>query len=316
MEIVCGGEATVLELVEPGRRPIEEPKKCPSCEAPTTRTLRGKEGACTYCTNPKCAAAVFAKLDCWIGSSKKGVGILDIGDAMIKSLWDNGMLSDPADLYTLTAEQIKNVQIGKGVRIGTSRAEKVVANVQGKKKLALHTFLGSLGIELLGRRRVVLLKGTAGGKLDRLEQWLDLDNLRTLEMPGYGDAIRAAVVQGIEDNLPLINKLLANGVQIDYSADEVEADKPTEPTGDKPFAGLSFCFTGTRDGEDEVAAMGGTLKSGVSKGLDFLVQKDATSSSNKTKKAEELGTQVIGIEYLRRAIKGEVILKKATPVQV
>lgn len=308
MEIVCNGETITLELVEQGRIPIVEPKTCPSCDAPTTRTLRGKEGACTYCSNPKCAAAVFAKLDCWIGSSKKGVGILDIGDSMIKALWDNGMLSDPADLYTLTVDGIKNVSIGKGVRIGTSRAEKVVANIQAKKKLTLSTFLGSLGIELLGRRRVTLLQEAAGGQLDRLEDWMDVEKLKTIQIPGYGDTIRAAVVQGIEENLDLIKKLLANGVEIDGGA--VEAGAGGEMAGDKPFAGLSFCFTGTRDGLDEVTARGGIIKSGVSKGLDFLVQLDSLSKSNKTKKAEEYGTTIISLAFLKQAIADGSDLRK------
>lgn len=322
VEVVLAGDIIpkIIRKVKDGvnRTPIVEPSVCPSCAAPTTRTLRGKEGACTYCTSPRCAAAVFAKLDCWIGTSKKGVGILDIGDSMIKALWDNGSLADPADLYTLTVDGLKNVQIGKGVRIGLSRAEKVVANIQSKKNLTLSVFLGSLGIELLGRRRVVLLQEAAAGQLDRLEDWMDIDKLKTIQLAGYGDSIRAAVVQGMEENLELIKKLLANGVSVNrgvsdafVEAADIEANTPIT-VGNKPFAGLSFCFTGTREGEDEVIALGGITKSGISKGLDYLVQKDATSQSNKTKKAEQYGTQIIGVDYLQKAIAGEVVLQKAS----
>ena len=58
----------------------------------------------------------------------------------------------------------------------------------------------------------------------------------------------------------------------------------------------------------DVERLGGIQKSGISKGLTFLVQKDATSASNKTKKADEYGVKVISIDYLRRAIAGEVTL--------
>ncbi len=298
-----------------GRQPILEPLTCPSCSAPTTRALRGNEGACTYCTNPACPAAAFAKLDCWIGSSKKGVGILDIGGGMIKALWANKMLADPADLYTLTAADIKDVVLGKGARIGLSRAEKIVANINGKRKLPLHTFLGSLGIELLGRRRVQILREAAAGQLDRLEDWLDTAKLATIQIPGFGDAVRAAVVQGIEDNRVLIQKLLANGVTVaggTQTAPNVEATENGALAAPPAqlFAGLSFCLTGTRAYQDEIVQMGGTLKSGVSKGLDFLVQLDATSKSNKTLKAEEYGTQIISVDYLKQALDGQVILRK------
>lgn len=324
VEVVLAGDIIpkVTRVVKPGahRVPIQEPTECPACKSPTTRLMRGKEGACTYCSNPKCTAAVFAKLDQWIGTSKKGVGILDIGDSMIKALWENGMLADPADLYTLTVDGLKNVQIGKGVRIGTSRAEKIVKNIAAKKKLALHTFLGSLGIDLLGRRRVVLLREAAGGRLDRLENWLDTAAFKDLEIPGLGDTIRESVIKGIEENKPLITKLLANGVEIDYGVTAsvstdgeqpellVEGQEVTAKPPLRPFAGFSFCFTGTRDGVDEVAKLGGVVKSGVSKGLTFLVQKDAESKSNKTQKAEEYGTKIISAAFLKRAINGEVTL--------
>jgi DNA ligase (NAD+) len=298
----------------PDRKPIIEPANCPACDAVTTRTLRGKEGACTYCTNVKCSAAVFAKLDCWIGGSKKGVGILDIGDTMIQALWDNKMLSDPSDLYLLTVDALKDVSIGKGIRIGRSRAEKIVANIAAKKKLALHTFLGSLGIELLGRRRVTILREAANGQLDNLSDWMDIEKLKTIQLPGFGDAIRAAVVQGIEDNLELIKKLVANGVVVDVVEEVPQTEATAAPVGDKPFAGLSFCMTGTRAYQDEIVKLGGTLKSGISKGLDYLVQADATSRSNKTQKAESYGTQIIGVDYLKKAIDGLVVLQKAVPV--
>lgn len=313
VEVVLAGDIIpkVIRKVKDGinRVPIVEPTNCPACNAPTTRTLRGKEGAVTYCSNPNCSAAVFAKLHAWIGSSKKGVGILDIGDTMIQALWDKGLLNDPSDLYKLTADAISEIKLGVG-RIGKSRAAKVVANIQAKKVLPLHIFLGSLGIELLGRRRVQILKAAAGGKLDTLDQWLDTSTFSKLEIDGLGDTIRSAIIAGMELNRDLIAKLLANGVTV---ADDAPPPPPpiNEATGETnvswAFAGRSFCWTGTRELVDEVVAAGGVSKSGISRGLDFLVQKDALSQSVKTQKAEALGTKIISIDYLRRMLNGTVL---------
>lgn len=315
VSVVLSGDIIpkLTEVVKRGenRVPIVEPKTCPSCSSPTTRSLRGKDGACTYCTNPACEAAAYAKVDCWIGSSKKGTGILDIGDSIIKALWDQKLLRDPADLYTLTADAIKNISMGKGIRIGQSRADKIIANIDTKRKLPLEVFLGSLGIELLGRRRVILLRDNANGQLDRLEDWLDTAKLATINIPAFGEAIRTAVIQGIEDNRELINKLLANGVSVVADcAGAISGASDTSTPAEKPFAGLSFCWTGTRELIDEVAKLGGEVKNGISKGLTFLVQKDATSQSKKTQKAEEYGTRVISIDYLRKAVAGQVQLSK------
>lgn len=63
--------------------------------------------------------------------------------------------------------------------------------------------------------------------------------------------------------------------------------------------GKSFCFTGklenmTRaEAQDMVANKGGVSKSGVSKGLDYLVNNDNESQSKKNIKAKELGTKII-----------------------
>lgn len=293
--------------VSPGssRVSIPEPDVCPSCGSKTSRELRGKTGAVLYCTNPsECPAAKLAKVDHWIGSSKKGVGILGIGDTTLQALVDLGLVTDPADLYTLTVDKIKDVQLSGGVRVGESRAQMIVDNIQAKRELPLHVFLGSLGIELLGRRRVQVLCKAAGGRLDSLGDWLDVEKLRSIQLEGFGDAIREAVVTGIQANAGLIEKLLANGVFV--KGEKVVEVAKTD--GGSPFAGMSFCFTGTRDGVEDVERLGGTIKSGVSKGLTFLVQKDALSQSNKTKKADEYGTRVISVDYLRRAIAGEVSL--------
>lgn len=333
VEVVLAGDIIpkIIRCVNqsPTRTPILEPMSCPECGSNTSRLCRGKPGAVTYCSNVRCSAAVFAKLDHWIGTSKKGVGILDIGDTMIKALWKQGILSDPADLYLLTVDQLKDVVLEKGGKIGQSRAAKIVTNIAAKKHLSLSMFLGSLGIDLLGRRRVDILREAAKGQLDKLDDWLDLNKLRTIQLPGFGDTIRSSVVSGIEENTPLINKMLANGVTVGVKEVElVDNPTPVDAVGgmriaedvasisalDKPFAGLSFCFTGTRENIGDVERLGGIIKSGISKGLDFLVQLDPMSASNKTKKAEEYGTQIISLDYLRRAIRGEVTLAKAVVV--
>lgn len=312
VEVILAGDIIpkIVRVVKKGqnRQSIVEPTHCPVCNSPASRVCRDKIGAVTYCSNAQCVAAVFAKLDHWIGGSKRGVGILDIGDTMIKALWETKQLSDPADLYTLTSDSIKDVVLAKGGKIGKARADKIIANITAKKHLPLHTFLGSLGIELLGRRRVQLLRDAAGGQLDALTDWLDLEKLRTIQLPGFGDSIRAAVIAGIEENLPLINKLLANGVTVG------EMEKPAEKftksadsngsVAGKLFAGKSFCWTGTRELLMEVEQMGGTIKSGISKGLNYLVQKDPLSTSVKTAKAEALGVQIIGIDFLKEVVAG------------
>jgi DNA ligase (NAD+) len=287
---------------------IEEPKKCPSCGSPTTRKHRGKDGAVTYCSNIDCESSKLAKIDHWIGTSKTGVGIMGIGDGVLAALWDSGLVRDPADLYLLTVESIKDLDIDGKIRIGLSRAKTIIDNIAGKKSLDLPTFFGSLGIDLLGRRRVKLLMEEAKGRLDTIEQWLDEVNVHSLDIQGLGDAVKTSIIDGIRRNRRLINKLIANGVLVHGKTHIEGAAVKKDEDSSLLFTGLSFCLTGTRAYIKDIERLGGEIKSGVTKGLSFLVQADPLSVSSKTQKAESYGIPIISIEYLKEAIDGKVSL--------
>jgi DNA ligase (NAD+) len=309
VEVILAGDIIpkVIRVVKKGanRQPITEPARCPACGEVTTRDLRGEKGAVTFCSQrSQCPPAKMGKIDHWIGTQKKGVGILGIGDTILKTLWDEQIIEDAADLYTMTIIQIQDLEMDGGVRIGESRASKIIQETIDKSTMSLSTFLGSLGINLLGRRRVQQLQEAANGELDTLTQWLDLEKWKTIKIPGLGTAIRESIIDGLTENSALIDKLISNGVKIEYPK------KPdVDANADLPFSGMSFCLTGTRAFQDEIVELGGVLKSGVSKTLTFLVQKDPLSTSNKTRKAESYGVKVIGIDYLEKAVKGEVTLE-------
>lgn len=307
MQITCSGRPVELVLVRPARVAIAEPDRCPCCGEVTTRMVRGKSGAVTYCSNSKCPQATLGKIDHWIGSSKKGVGILGIGDTILKAMWDQEIVSSPADLYTLTVDKLKDVVLDGGGRIGESRATTIVDNINSTRTLDLHTFLGSLGIELLGRRRAQKMIADAGGRLDTIQQWLDVEALAKMDIPGCGRTITETIADGMDKCRVLIDELLAKGVVIKSQNPVVHAS-PADAAA-MPFSGLSFVLTGTRECQDDIVRLGGVLQSGISKKTSFLVQKDATSSSSKTKKADSYGVRVISLDYLKQAIDGEVTLR-------
>lgn len=315
VEVILAGDIIpkIIRVVNHGanREIIKEPEFCHSCGSPTTRKNRGKDGAVTYCTNASCSEAMLQKINHWIGSSKKGVGILGIGDVILRTLWTNKIISDPADLYTITVDGIKNLSMPGGIRIGESRAIEIVNNISSKKCLPLHVFLGSLGIELLGRRRVQIMQEAANGELDNLNDWLDDQKLSSIQIDGFGDAIRSSIRDGINENRGLIMKMLNVGVTIQYQ--EKQNEEIANDAG--VMSGVSFCFTGTRECIDEVRSLGASITSGVAKSKpspDFLVQKDPLSQSNKTKNAEANGhTRIISLDFLKRVLAGKANLDSA-----
>jgi DNA ligase (NAD+) len=313
VEVILAGDVIpkIIRKVSDSEKRVAiiEPTQCPTCGSATTRKNRGKDGAVTYCSNANCESSRLAKVDHWIGTSKTGVGILGIGDGVLSALWGSGLVKDPADLYVLTVDAIKDLDIDGKIRIGLSRAKTIIANIEAKKSLDLPTFLGSLGIDLLGRRRVRLLMQEAKGRLDTIEQWLDEVNIHSLEIQGLGDAVKTSLIEGIRNNKKLISKLIANGVTVgDDKAKNGAASDCGTKTGTKPFEGLSFCLTGTRAYIKDIESLGGEIKNNVSKDLSFLVQADPLSVSSKTQKAESYGIPIISVEYLKEAINGKVSL--------
>ena len=97
---------------------------------------------------------------------------------------------------------------------------------------------------------------------------------------------------------------------------------PPAPAADGIFAGKTFCFTGAIQRVDEssgkrytrkqmqalVVENGGKAVGDVSKGLDFLVLADPSSSSSKARKARDLGTQLLSEEEFFDLVEGRAEL--------
>jgi len=99
---------------------------------------------------------------------------------------------------------------------------------------------------------------------------------------GIGDTMAASIEEGLVQLAPTMDRLLR----------VIDVQEVGESGG--PLAGKKFCMTGalpsgTKRNEmaKRIEAAGGEFKSSVGKGLDYLIQADVSSTSSKTKKANE-----------------------------
>ncbi len=285
VEVFRAGEIIpkISRLVTPGatRTPIAEPTQCPCCSGPAGR-ING--GANTYCLSDDCSAKTTGKVKRWL----KSLEIIGIGDEVLAGLCaDGGPVTDAASLYHLTPEVIEFLTVGNG-KLGLSRAKSIVAAIQAKKRLTLDEFLGSLGVQHLGKRRVQIVRELAGGTLDTLEAWLDGTTLLKVAAQCQIAGMAPAIVKGLEDVGSTIQRLL-------WVLPRPEAPAPAAKAKE---GALSFVLTGTMSrGRKEIAAdiiaAGHTVKDDVSAGLSYLVQADPASASSKSRKAGKLGIPVI-----------------------
>jgi DNA ligase (NAD+) len=275
-----------------GRTGTVVPTVCIACGGPLVT-----EGAFLLCKNEECEGKAIRRLKNWV--SKRSIKFL--GDTLIEELWDNHNIKEPQDLYKLTEEFLATVGRGAGV-VGSSSVL-IMSEINKSKKCSLPDFLGSLCIKFLGRRQVEIVMESApsvGVKADTLESWLVMKVEDLVKVPGFAaDGSKAgAIIEGIKKARPTISGLLSAGV-------EVKEPVQVETIAGHPFNGKSVCFTGVRMKPSEAErfrAVGAIEKSGVSKGLDFLVAKDTTSSSNKAEKAKALGTEILGWDDFLRIL--------------
>lgn len=282
-----GGVIPNLEsVVEAGRGKVKIPEKCPSCGAKIE--LRDDF---LYCTNP--SACVQAK----VGELKHFVQTVEIdgfGDVLVEKLYVEGIVTDPSEFYELTVDELLDLE-----RMGDTLADKLVRNVAAKRQLGLDVFLRSLGIRELGKHSSQILAREFG----TLENIRNIEKERLSSIHTIGDIIAEEVVSGLKSKSKLIDRLLKHVKILPFEKRKAEGGSLSEKT---------FLFTGSMvsmvrgDAEKLVEERGGTIASGVTKTLDYLVVGDgggAGSKLDKAKKLQDEGVKIISESELLKMVK-------------
>ena len=289
------------------RQPIPVPTVCPFCdgEVGRRRTTGGEDGVIIECRNADCPKKSTGKIRRWIAS----LDILGIGDVVLESMIERFDLADAADLYMLRARASELADLvthaERDLRLGEKRTASILDAIDATRALTLSQFLGSLGLEHLGKRRVELMMKSANGLLDRLEDWRsgllrDPANAVKAGVPNIGGAIQ----DGIDAMSTVIDKLLAAGVTAAPHTRSTGANSTSE-TASLP----SICISGKlpsgkkkSDYEQPLMIAGYELVEDVTKGLNYLVLADPASNSSKAEKARKLGVTLISEEQLTQMV--------------
>ena len=254
------------------------PKNCPSCGTPLVR----REGEADHrCPNK---AGCPSQGQEWLFHFA-GRGALDIEGLGYKTLWalvEKGLVQDPADIYTLSAEQLEQLD---------GFAEKSITNlltqIEGSKDRPLWRLLVGLNIRHVGTHIAQLL-ATAFGSIDAVAA-ATVDQID--DVPGIGPEIAASVREWFDDpeNLALIDRLRSQPASGWRTSGRRGAEEG-------PLVGKTIVLTGTmptmtREEATELAGQAGArVASSVSKKTDFVVAGENPGS--KLAKAETLGVEV------------------------
>jgi DNA ligase (NAD+) len=258
------------ELRTGSEQPIKFPTHCPSCGDELYRT----EEAAWRCTNIACPAQIFERLLHF--ASKNAMDIRGLGEANIQRFYDMGLLKSLPNVYTLDYETIGTLE-----GFGKKSIDNLKSAIEASKKQPLHRVIFALGIRFIGETTAKVLAHTVNHILElknySLEQLMELEDIG----PKVANSVYTFFQN--DDNIETLRELETLGVNLSNDR------QSGRTTGN--LEGLSFLFTGTMtqlkrsEAEERVEAQGGTIASGVSSKLNYLVVgEDAGSKLEKAKK--------------------------------
>ncbi len=279
----------VVKVVKhsPEGREFRMPRKCPACGENVVRA----EGEVAYrCVNVACPAQLKESLLHF--ASRRAMNIDGLGDALVDQLVDKKLVRDPADLYSLTQEQLANLE-----RMGEKSASNLLKEIDNSKNVELERLIYAIGIRFVGERTAQFLADHFGS-LDKLEK-ANVDELLEVEEVGPKIAESIAAFFAEKRNREVLEKLRDAGLKFEK--------KKAARRESSPLEGKQFVLTGTLPNysRDEAQKMiedaGGRVTGSVSKKTDYVVV--GAEPGSKLDKAKSLGITTIDEGELLKLLK-------------
>jgi len=280
----CGGKVEKKIIGDTESSSSKGPRNSLSHPSQTIsyRTLRVPDkniSVAYYCSNPKC----FAKNERYLEHFVSVFEIYELGPKILRRFKDEGLITDAADIFTLTKEDIAPLD-----RFGEKSAENIIKEIESKKKIQFSRFLWALGILHVGEETARDL-AIHFSTLEKLISSASLDPAEIDSIENIGPAVSKSIINFFNDknNLNFIKKLEANGVIIE-KAEKRKAGKLT---------GLHFVLTGTLStmsreiAKEKIISLGGKVAGSVSKNTSYVVV--GVEPGSKLKTAEKLGVKVL-----------------------
>lgn len=272
-------------------RKFTMPDTCPECHSPVVH-IPG-EAVVRCVAGSACPAQRREALKHF--ASRKAMNIEGLGEKLVEQLDANGLVSDVADLYTLTLEQLAGLE-----RMGEKSAKNLLAEIEKSKNTTFNRFLYALGIREVGESTALLL-AQSFPSLEALSQ-ATVEELTAIN--DIGPVMAEYIVNYFkqEKNQEVIAKLLDAGIHW----------QPLEPAAGrvaKNFTGKVFVVTGTlstmsrEQAKERIRLSGGKVTNSVSGKTDYLVAGDKPGS--KLAKARELGVTIVDEQQFLGLLGGE-----------
>ena len=236
---------------------------CPECGS---KLIRYEDEAAHYCTNETaCPPQIKGKIEHFI--SRRAMNIEGLGPETVDQFYQEGMIHNVADLYTLKAEDICKLE-----RMGEKSAENIIQGIEASKQVPYERVLFALGIRFVGE--------TVAKKVAKA--FRSIDALATQSILLYFSN---------EQNRMLVERLRQAGLKLE--ADEEDLSGHTDRLQGKSIVISGVFALHSRDEyKDLIEKHGGKNVGSISKKTSFILAGDNMGPS-KLEKAQKLGIPIV-----------------------
>jgi len=252
---------------------------CPECGS---KLVRYEDEAAYYCTNETaCPPQIKGKIEHFI--SRRAMNIEGLGPETVDLFYQEGLIHDIADLYTLQTADICRLE-----RMGEKSAENIIQGIERSKEVPYERVLFALGIRFVGET-VAKKVAKAFRSIEALAS-ANLDDL--IHVDEIGEKIAGSIIQYFanEKNRILVERLRQSGLKLE--ADEEDLSEYSDK-----LKGMSIVISGVfaRHSRDEYKALiekhGGKNVGSISKKTSFILAGDNMGPS-KLEKAQQLNIPI------------------------
>ena len=252
--------------------------KCPSCQSDLSKN---ELEAHHYCVNFNfCPPQITGRIQHFI--SRKAMDINGIGNETIQLMFENNLITNYADLYTLKKNDLLNLD-----RMAEKSVDNIFKGLNDSKKIPFERVLFALGIRYVGQT----VSKNLAKKFQSIDNLISQSYDELLMVDEIGERISQSVVDFFknDNNILNIEKLKKNGLQFESNIKSNVSDV----LNNKTFVVSGIFENYSRDQLKNVIELnGGKNLSSVSLKTNYLIAGDKMGPS-KLKKAQDLGINII-----------------------
>jgi DNA ligase (NAD+) len=290
----------VLPNLRPdGTKPFKLPERCPQCDS---ELGRDDGEVALRCPNADCPGRKRESIGHL--TSRYAFDIVGLGEETVEVLLDEGVITDSADIFALTAEDLMALPLFK-----EKKTQNLLTSIQKAKRVPLERFLFGLGIRHVGRETAEILAKklpwpeedltieesdpTAGPSLFGVEtvktvvHGISVTNVGKTIASMSGDEL--AALDGIggvvsESLMEWFNAPGHKDLLEKFERNGVVCLVPQRSNAAQVFEGKTFVLTGTlptlsrEDAKAMIKDRGGKVAGSVSKKTDYLLAGEEAGS--------------------------------------